>query len=324
MKQTKRFFAAALVLLLTLTLCPRVDGGQEAAAPGHPAGVDGYTAETGTNVALFGTVQTAGIRETSALKGMGGNTPQNTRPSYNVGNCRTLEGKPYVVVIYLDDCESSWTESGVLNFNQTLVQPALDFLEEHASRWGVRLDLEMGYYATYGHPNRPVKYNGRVGRFLENNDYSRDILDQAAMSLGFSSKEDMHDQLVEYSGREQIAYLIMLNKGGRSYTIAYDEETAGGSDRYKLEYCVIFAGFEDDSYDSASDTVAHEMLHLFGADDYYMPDSRKALAQKYYPDDLMLCAKSDLKYFDLGDYTAYCVGWTDTVPSVCSEPGWWG
>ena len=91
-----------------------------------------------------------------------------------------------------------------------------------------------------------------------------------------------------------------------------------------MEYCLIFTGFTDTSYDSASDTVAHETLHLFGAEDYYYPDSRKALAKQVYPTDIMLCAMSDLAYFTLDSYTAYCVGWTDTAPEVCSNPAWWG
>ena len=121
---------------------------------------------------------------------------------------------------------------------------------------------------------------------------------------------------------EQIAYVVMLDKGGRSYSLPYSGRNRDVSADYELEYSVIFSGFTDTSRDSASDTVAHELLHLFGAQDYYYPESRKALAEQYYPKDIMLCDMPDLEYFTLEAFTAYTLGWTDEIPDVCQEPGW--
>jgi hypothetical protein len=247
----------------------------------------------------------------------------NMRPSYNAGNCKRLAGKPFVMVIYLDDDVSNWTEEEVHVYNERLINPALDFLDDNAAKWGVNLCMKTGYYASYGHPEEPVKYDGVVENFNDGNT-SDDILDQAALSLGYASKEDMHDHLVEFAQTEQIAYVVMLDKGGRSYSCPRSGRNRSVTNDYELEYAVVFSGFTDTSRDSASDTIAHELLHLFGAEDYYYPDSRKALAEKYYPEDIMLCAMSDLEYFTLGEYTAYTLGWTDKVPQVCSMEGWWG
>lgn len=253
------------------------------------------------------------------------NTAQaaSMRPAYNSGNCRRLAGKPFVMVIYLDDDVSSWTEEEVLAYDQNLIAPALDFLDDNAAKWDVDLCMKTGYFATYGHPYRPVKYNGVIEDFSDGN-ISQDILDQAALSIGYASKEDMHDKLVEFAGTEQIAYVVMVDKGGRSYSCPRKGRNRTPGDDYELEYAVVYSGFTDTSRDSASDTVAHELLHLFGAEDFYYPESREALAEKYYPEDIMLCAMSDLSCFTLGAYTAYTLGWTDTVPDVCQEPGWWG
>ena len=87
---------------------------------------------------------------------------------------------------------------------------------------------------------------------------------------------------------------------------------------------MIYSGFTDTSRDSGSDTIAHELLHLFGAEDFYYPESREALAKEVYPEDIMLCDMPDLDHFTLGEYTAYTLGWTDSVPDVCQDPGWWG
>lgn len=245
-----------------------------------------------------------------------------TRISYDTGSCRLLRGSPFVAVIYLDDDESSWTEEEVLRANADLIDPALDFMEQNAASWNVDLDFRMGYYASYNR-EQPVKYNGTVGSFDNDSDISYDILDQAAVSLGFEGEADMHRRLQEYAGGEQVAFVLMMDKGGRSYCIN-SERTSGSDDRWHslVEYCLVFSGFTDTSRDSGSDTVAHEMLHLFGAEDYYYPDSRAAMARKYYPTDIMLCGMEDLAFFTLEEYTAYCLGWTNTAPGICQIPGW--
>ena len=262
------------------------------------------------------------MAEAAAVQEKGG-IPENTRPGYDAANCHTLAGNPYVLVVFLDDDVSSWPEEKILTYWEELLTPGMTFIEENAAAWDVELDFQCGYYATYGHPDRPVKYNGVVDTHM-NGTTTKDILEQVAASLGFDSKDHMHERLQDFSGQDQIAYIIMLNKGGRSYTIRYhhSERTSTDRDRY-LEYCVIYTGFTDDSGDTASDTIAHEMLHLYGADDYYRPDSREALASALYPDDIMLCAKPDLQYFNLGEMTAYCVGWTDEAPEVTRNPDWW-
>lgn len=253
-----------------------------------------------------------------------GGIPEDTRRKYNIGSCKTLEGTPYVLAIFLDDDVSSWPEEKVHDYWDQLLFPGMAFLEENAAKWGVELDFQVGYYATYGHPHRPVKYDGVIKTFQKSGDTSRDILEQAAASLGFGTKEEMHEAIQEYSGQEQVAYVIMLNKGGRSYSIGYHNDPAfTGYDGPLMEYCVIYTGFTDTSGDTGSDCIAHEMLHLFGAEDYYILENRKQLAREIYPKDIMLCAMPDLEYFDLGDFTAYTVGWTDEVPEVCMNEKWW-
>ena len=249
--------------------------------------------------------------------------PENKRPGYDAGGCYRLEGNPYVVAVFLDDDVSSWPEEKVLTYLDQLVKPGLAFIEENAAAWGKELDFGLGYYATYGHPDRPIRYNGVVDSYMDGTT-SKDILDQVARAIGFESREHMNERLQDYSGQDQIAYMILLNKGGRSYTCPYHYSEFSTTRRNQaLEHTVIFTGFTDDSGDTASDCIAHETLHLFGAMDYYMPDSRNALARQLYPKDIMLCDMPDLEYFELNEATAYCVGWTDEVPDVMGNEAWW-
>ncbi len=244
------------------------------------------------------------------------------RTSYDLGACRQLEGDPYFLCIFLDDDDSSWTQWEVDSFLQNKFNPGLNFLIQQASYWGAYLEFNSGYYVSDSEIT--ARYDGSVGDF--NGDLQVDVLEQAALSLGFSSAQNMHEVLVEWTGKEQIAYTIILNKPGRSY--AYSDWYNDGNDI--LEYCVLFAkpSYVDNLvYDCPPATVAHELLHLFGAEDYYAEGydrvQREQLANAYYPNDLMLRCYYEIYYNNVGQFTAYCVGWTDETPYVCYEDGWW-
>ena len=46
-------------------------------------------------------------------------------------------------------------------------------------------------------------------------------------------------------------------------------------------------------------------------------------ALKLYPDDIMLTLVNNVNDAKIGSYTAYSIGWTDTLPKECDVPEWW-
>lgn len=256
------------------------------------------------------------------IKGVNAEPVDPYRPHYDVGTAGQLEGDPFFLCIFLDDNESRWTDSELQAFLQDKFHPGIDWLCQQASYWGVHLEYTAGYYCTDS--TVTCRYNGLVGDF--NGNLNNDILEQAAASLGFTSKEEMHLSMQEWSGKEQVAYVVIANKEGRSYAMMdwYND----GYD--VMEYCVLFAKpsyVGDLVYDCPPATVAHEVLHLFGAEDYYAEGTqnvqRSQLASSYFYNDLMLNIYYDISYNTVGAYTAYTVGWTDTTPAVCYNDGWW-
>lgn len=241
--------------------------------------------------------------------------PYSFRNWYDIGINRELEGTPYVVVFFLDDDVSSWTEDGVGRFYNKLVAPSLDFLEESAEYWGVSLDFQVGYDATYLHPQQPLRYEGIVE---PNNDTSasRDIADQVARSRGYASKEEMHAALQAQTGEQEIIYLFMLNKSGQTHARIYYNcaQNAQFENESLFEYCVIYTGFEPGVENVGNEAVAHEILHLYGAQDYYTPEERYTIASVICPTDIMLCMQNDVSNYDVTQLTAYSVGWYDLIP----------
>lgn len=244
----------------------------------------------------------------------------STRPDYDLGSCRELAGSLRVVLIFLDDGESQWDEESIRLQYDSRVAPALAFLESAAAQWDIA--LEFLPVPEDGEPLR-AEYDGVVVKDIFSSDPSADILNHAAAGLGYFSPERMDGDLsARYGG--DIIYLLLLNKDGCSYSI--NDSLDDGFD--ETEYCVIFTDYLDYAAVTGPSTIAHEILHLFGAEDYYDPygthPQRAVLAESLYPTDIMLRVYTDISRNTLGDFTAYSVGWLAQMPEECRQTGWWG
>ena len=52
------------------------------------------------------------------------------------------------------------------------------------------------------------------------------------------------------------------------------------------------------------------------------PNARRMLAQRLYASDIMLGASYNIATNNIGEATAFYIGWTDRVPSVLYNKGW--
>lgn len=244
------------------------------------------------------------------------------RPAYELANCRKLAGTPVVVLIFLDDNESRWEKDEVLAFTEEHVLVGLDYLEKNAQKWGVELDFVVESYAT-SLSGYEIKYEGTVNPNLHNGGSTKDVLDHAAADIGCKDNWELYSYYKSQYPNDDIIFLNFLNKPGISYT---RNAISAGYLEY-TEHCVLFADLLGGSSvrkdGSRASTIAHEILHLFGAEDYYVTLSREILANQAYPHDIMLWQYERIRENTLGDCTAYSVGWTDEAPAVCYDDRWW-
>ena len=244
------------------------------------------------------------------------------RPQYDVGTSKQLEGDVFTLLIFLDDYESSWTYDEANAFIQEKYFPAENWLCNQANGWGTSINFTSGYYGTDA--TIRILYTGIVGDF--NGNLNNDIMEQISAYLGFMDKESMHQWMSEYAGTDNIAYVVVVDKPGRSYAMmdCYN-------DGYEyMEYAMLFNQplyVGDWVYDCSPSTVAHEMLHTFGAEDFYAEgdqrNGRARLASAYYPYGIMYQTYYNINYNYVDHFTAYTVGWTDSTPNVCYDDNWW-
>ena len=240
------------------------------------------------------------------------------REDYNFGTCKKLSGNVAVILFYMDDFESSWTDAETDRFTQNEVLPGLDFLEQEAKKHGIELNLTVkGSYSSIYYGDEVITSVGNTG-FA-----TADVLWEAAVQINYSSSAKMIEAFKSKYKTDEAVCFTIFNKGGTSYAINPKRD----ADMKVDEHCIVFAR-ELNTVKNGPDgqqaaVVAHEMLHLYGAEDFYASAPRKSLAKKYYPSDIMLSAAYDIKTNTIEAATAFYIGWTDTVPSVIEEEGWY-
>ena len=238
------------------------------------------------------------------------------RPDYNLGDCKKLQGDVKVVLFYFNDFESRWTIDEILNFTENEIKPALTFLENSAKKFNIDLNLEIV------ETNPLIYYSGEVQVDMKTTGYvTVDTVYVGAKHLGYSNEYDLMSAYKrKYSS--EIIFFSIFNKNGTAYALNPQRD----SEYDVLEHVLLFAydlhPSENVPVGAQSSVVAHETLHLYGAEDYYKPDSRKALAKKHCPTDIMLTCDFYLWKNTFGKETAFYIGWTDEVPQLLHEEKW--
>ena len=232
-----------------------------------------------------------------------------------------LKEDVYMLFIFMDDDESRWDSQSISDYWYNHIEKATDFIEKWANQYGYKIKIHKGHYAT-GYESLHMKYKGNSIIDLFKEDPGNAHMKQAISCLGYDNLNAFHQYISTFSQQKQVAYAVVFNKEGVSYCTSDNEEVNGDY----FQYAVLFRSYigVDGGVES---TIAHETLHLFGAQDYYDPfknfPKRANMAEQLCPNDIMLKVYKDLNYNEINDFTAYSVGWLDEIPAQYNKKEWW-
>ncbi len=244
------------------------------------------------------------------------------RSEHDIGTCRTLAKDVAVIVLFTDDDASAWDEASMRTVQQD-VENAIALVRDTAASYGVELTLPIYSYSS--DEKRTIRYSGVV----DTGGAKLDALASIAANWNYASKQELHAALQDYTGMEQLAYMVITNKSGYCYAQALTHRSP--ADEWCVpEYCVVAAKTANGS-SRFGGTYLHEFLHLFGAQDFYRKEiggtiyneSRSAEAARLCPGAIMLGGNMDIAQAEISGFTAYCVGWIDFLPSNYDTREWW-
>lgn len=205
----------------------------------------------------------------------------------NYGPTKVLKGDVTVLLIFVSDDNSSWTKEDINEYYE-VYNKAQDYIMDKAKSENVKLNLKSFYLE--------VRISG-----LCTNENS---LDWVKKVISFCNQNTIEAVQMYYEACydiDDIPVMLVINKSARSFA-------RSSKKCYKYtenEYSVVYKTLGKNTFHMH--TIIHELLHQFGAIDYYYPKDVKENADKFMPKSIMDNG------WEFDSLTKYNIGWTNTV-----------
>jgi len=249
------------------------------------------------------------------------------RSSFDLGTARMLDGSNLIITVYVDTPGCVFTDKDI-NAYQDKINTACEYLKSEAGKNGKKVsfildDSELNYRIFLSkQPDESDESTDYVDAAIENikrNVIARNItgrnINVSTMAYYGSGIDPEYEhgyaRLLKRYNADNIFMILCFISYGRSYAICYD-----GIDS-EYESLVMF--------NDSPCVLAHEILHLYGAHDYYSGAEYTENTVKYisdnYPNDIMLSVDEGNKILkEIGALTRYHLGWIDSVDGLDEYP----
>lgn len=226
----------------------------------------------------------------------------NQASKRSIGSASALQGRVLLYHIFASDPDSVWSDDEKERVRERMKQ-ACDFLQRESERHGHRLEFAEEYAADVRHSETLPTDS------LANPSWTENVIVAASGVSG----ESLVRRLRKTHGVDQVSICLHIDKPALSYNLAFYKNV---SQPFAAERMICFS-FYPDMRPTAAATYAHEILHLFGAGDLYFPydsdASRKDVARRMFPHDIMYRVDYDITRLYVGPFTAYRVGWRNQL-----------
>lgn len=209
-------------------------------------------------------------------------------------------GNIAIVSILVADVTTRWCKNDIDEYMKALDKSELFLLNNGGYDAGLSVSLKMFY---------KCDLKCKVDR----EEYGRTV-DDVLHELGYNTICELRDDVIKNNHKvNSVVVLFGFNNEERSFAMSIKGRKNANSTRRAYtdsgEYAFIyFKSHRDISY-----TLCHEILHLYGAIDYYYPDTIKKQAERFFPHSIMLCYY-EKPYID--DLTRYLIGWNANLDST--------
>lgn len=222
------------------------------------------------------------------------------------GSASSLEGNIYVLTCYVTETRWSVEEADSCN---ALILEAEDWLVEQAKSYG----KDVSFVNATAGLETPLLFDNIVsGNGVGNEPV--DLVSRVMPMMGYQNGLEFIDWLNDNYDYDGCLVLIVANKPGRGYSMAYRNDY--DPVKYFLEGTMLYTSYEK-GVPACAAGIAHEMCHLFGAEDLYatfiQTKENEARARELFPDDIMLSVSYDISTKKIDKLTAWLIGLTDDM-----------
>ena len=237
--------------------------------------------------------------------------PDTSEDTINVGSAKVLSGRIFVLSVFASHPSSLWIPSEIEDMKRKLFE-AERWLQHQARRYGKNVEFHNSGYGLGGlfiDRDIPLSYPAA-------NSYH--YPGSVVRKIGFENHDAFMGWVQRETGCPQCLVVCFAHQQGRSYaaptTWPYFKANPATN---TLEACLVYWKDINGSL-SSSTSIAHEMLHLFGAWDLYgyygdldqvhNDTNRALLAGKMFPRSIMHHSSQDIWALDIDEVSAWLVG----------------
>lgn len=237
------------------------------------------------------------------------------------GPAKQFRGKVLVTYIFIDDgIKTRWSKKTMQRSGQVL-NLVQNWQKQQAEKYGVT-DLKFQNKIFSIKRNPRLKQLSSVSLKSPKNRIG-DYIEAIAQSLGEKNLGDFIQRQLKLENADQAVVIFHSNFNERSFArrcgFTHQKisrvngiERIEYISRCKEEFVVLMNKVERNRWDKLHYTQAHEILHVFGADDLYNIRG----ASDYALTDIMNFQSKKLEDSSIHPVTAYAIGWQNKPPKT--------
>ena len=137
-----------------------------------------------------------------------------------------------------------------------------------------------------------------------------DWVSRVLYKVGYKSTQDFVKWVEKNTNTKQIQVIIYAKGKGNGYAMASSTEM--NKELYFVEGAILYEKYNNGG-DLAASSIAHEILHLYGAWDLYKTFSQSAenekRARERFPNSIMLRTSYKINELEIDELSAWLIGW---------------
>jgi hypothetical protein len=227
-----------------------------------------------------------------------------------LGSAKILEGNTYVLTCFISSPNEAWQYSEKENILRKYNE-ALSFLKNQASRYNVSINFEKYSFGI----ESDIKYSNVSASGSGNENVS--LISGVLRQIGYRDSLSFYNSVIENTDCSNILVILFAKGYGTGYAMAYESEEMN-RELYFVEGVILFEKYLN-GMGLTSASIAHEILHLFDAEDLYetfiQTKENEAIVRRNFPNSIMLRVSENINELNVDPLTAWLIRWTETKES---------
>ncbi|CAN5678310.1 hypothetical protein BH10BAC3_BH10BAC3_02540 [soil metagenome] len=226
---------------------------------------------------------------------------------WRAGSANKLEGNVYTISCFISDTSNEWQYDEKVDILKK-VDTSANWLTQQAAKNNTILHFSNG---TIGLTN-DIKQS-QLERGTASGKERVDLISLVLAQNGYNNPIALCDSIFANTKCKNVQILLFAKGNGNGYSMTYSSEM--NKELYFVEGAILYEKYWN-NYKLAPASIAHEILHLYAAWDFYktfqQSEEHQNKAMQLFPNSIMLRTAFNIDELNVDEVTALLVGWSNS------------